>query len=87
MFLDKGAEHPAVVGGLELIGHFQVVTEEFFHVRGIEKSVNPDHEAENGDDAEQEEEEGDKGEDLVIIQIDWQHAMTSVGQQITVHLW
>jgi len=46
------------------------MTNKFFHVRRIEESVDPHHEAENGDDSEAEEKKGDKSEDFVIVQVD-----------------
>jgi len=85
--LDKSAEEATVFRRFQLVVHFQVVTDEFFHVRRIEESVDPNHEREDGDDAEAEEEEGNKGEDLVIVQVDRQNAVASVRQQVTVNLW
>ena len=54
--------------------------------RGIEESVDPNHETKDGDDAQSEEKKSHESEDLVVVQIDRQHAMTRVRQQVTVNL-
>lgn len=86
MVFDERAEEATVLGRLQLVVHLQIMPNEFVHVRWVEEPVNPDHEAENRDDAEEKEEKSHKGEDFVVVQIDGQDAVTRVGQQVAVNL-
>lgn len=86
MVFDEPAEEATVLGRLQLVVHLQIMPNEFVHVRWVEEPVDPDHEAENRDDAEEKEEKSHKGEDFVVVQIDGQDAVTRVGQQVAVNL-